>query len=1039
VFNLVQAINDSDLTFGEFIRSLDLPVTQQVSKDEIAKLWVVLKMPKAGDDYHLDFIILQLETELEDGGVNTVKPENVSDYRLVYKQKRVAFERDVNDTDKRIEDIMSVQPIEVTPFVLGFTSYTCVTDSKLHIRDIFDIITLSQTCPFAGLDNTYKIYTDTTVEDDWKLTASTAIVLKVKYGKEFSSAYIYSREDKTILIHIALKVGTSSDKILSNVVSVLPGISINETLNESVGGQFKMLFDYDTIILQDIISTNPVFSNYMSINEHDIPSKDSSRLNIRFGNDTKSPSITLVHNEETFTTFRTICLVNRSSSVEEVQYLINLITRLLTTYSNQVDSVVKYYKQFIPDFKATQRPKRVVQKLSLHKRVPELFVRNYSRKCQRPPVIVEEGEDVPLNQQTLRFPRDSPDSFVYTCNEDPYKYIGLQTNTMTNADKYPYIPCCFKTDRHDKNYQYIETGTIEKGEVVQQRLIMSNKILKKDQIGVLPDPLKRIFKNVYLRKGFQANSSSLLNCIMYSSSLEEVLQSRLDLSKRMDLISIARQSAFKFTSEELRAILQDTTMYMDPLIWIPVLEEYFDCRIYLFVRRDETTLMKPPNHEQGYYMTSKPRTKVFFVYEHFGSKSEENVSRYPRCELIISKQDLLNVGDLKDIEAYFNPADLISKRCQTIFNSLTETFVNGKRIEQTTFPLPLQVIQSQSFDSYGKTRQVHLKDGSVIVTDPMAPLPVPEAARKQVVRSTKKNVLSYISVDKKNSTLNILSGKIGNVRVYVKVRDVLNVIAQEDTYLLQNLGTLDNTYPEFINLRRQHAYLFDHFVFYFSNWAKDNVKNNYELEESIPEFVNNKIKVRNQPLSLGLYLEYKDGPLYVPNAETLDKLCFMLKTTIHSERNMVIDYYRHLSVNPVEDFQAKPDQIILEGVESLDRLNENINYFNQTFSLDTSIDPDKRTQWLRLQNRNCLLMKRDSFGDALSTSLSYLIDGYANQQADFRNSQDYRHYIYVYNSKQDITLIGGGEEGETHPSGAIPELLVCQFNGTRYYFAVIEL
>lgn len=90
----------------------------------------------------------------------------------------------------------------------------------------------------------------------------------------------------------------------------------------------------------------------------------------------------------------------------------------------------------------------------LREQAPHIFEAEYPRICQRVrPVTFFKEEDAPFwdyqkvngePRELLPFPPDNPE-FQFISVTDEYPYPGLIKNNTSNKNKYPYLPCSFKT------------------------------------------------------------------------------------------------------------------------------------------------------------------------------------------------------------------------------------------------------------------------------------------------------------------------------------------------------------------------------------------------------------------------------------------------------------------------------------------------------------------------------------------------------------------------------------------------------------------
>ncbi len=151
--------------------------------------------------------------------------------------------------------------------------------------------------------------------------------------------------------------------------------------------------------------------------------------------------------------------------------------------------------------------------------------------------------------------------------------------------------------------------------------------------------------------------------------------------------------------------LKDKQKYLDPKLFIRLLETYFNCYIYIFSQNSDNPLgiLSAPYFLKEYLMHKQnPALPIVLIYEHFGNAADN--AKYPQCELI-QFVDSEYVLDDKLPSIYINSTfkyqDLLIKHLKECFHELYQspfTPVKNPAIPFTT------EITGQGLDYYGKTR-----------------------------------------------------------------------------------------------------------------------------------------------------------------------------------------------------------------------------------------------------------------------------------------------------------------------------------------------
>ena len=377
---------------------------------------------------------------------------------------------------------------------------------------------------------------------------------------------------------------------------------------------------------------------------------------------------------------------------------------------------------------------------SLQEQAPELFVLRYARKCQSQyqPKIIGPDEIEMWKQrriegnerQIMPFPKDNP-RWYFVCPDDNHPYPGVKVNrNLSNADKYPYIPCCFAKDHmspdKNSNYRaYIEDRPPrEQGAAKAENPISTNKIIDPGRTGFLPHNIRDIVKRYsedsgdMLRYGvIHGTTNSLLHCIC--TALDDQTYLSLTDSMKEGYISkmrqyiaanihpgLLRQELYDYTDEEILAYVRDNTKFLDPGLFYRAIEEIFKINIYVFTLSDDQGTVDIPRHKIFHSHILRKQRRSVLIMKSMGSES--NALIYPQCELIVDSTNDQKIFGLGMTEICNRTlSESLTVKTWTITDTISECRADiYSRIDY------LQLFKispvSQFIDSNGKMRAITL-------------------------------------------------------------------------------------------------------------------------------------------------------------------------------------------------------------------------------------------------------------------------------------------------------------------------------------------
>jgi hypothetical protein len=917
--------------------------------------------------------------------------------------KKTAQEKEkVFESFSKIESTVNLTDFETEQVRFEFELNT----KDVSIMEIFNHIQLTPAVPFASINDTYKIMKDFLPPEDWQYTLENSIMFKILQREDvanakfsdYSDMFLVSVEenDKKLFKVIATLMTSGQylkrDQLIERFSQTLrtlgPKLVIKSTIVEK---KVKGLIYFpkrkiDKYILSDIVMNNPLFSKLFSIDERDKATKDkqsiyihfkhpkigdvkasiTSKIAVRGDNDLKGKNI---KRDFSFGSDYIRVKISSAENTLAVEQFTEMLSKLFVVYSEEESSIIRFYREFIPNFATEKRMEiKEVRKLKLKDIAPEVFVQGYPSSCTKQPTIIEDDEvemEKAQGKIVMRYPIDATEGVQprnYVCNHKKAIYPGLRNNSLANKDKLPYLPCCYEKNHETREgsifrHYYFGEPLADKSGMEQQDLITTNKFVPKDKYGTLPTDITKLFevfdydeKYMYVRKGVFDTKSSFMDCVLEGLYDKTDVLKHDALPKRLAFLTLqrkslatperanlCRQEMYDFTTSEIQNIIQNTNTYMDPKLFISLLEQIYDCNIYVFNRDGiRSGKLSVPRHTQAYYKNVR-KSRCIFIYEHTGSVSDR--AEYPRCELIVKWK----IGSKKeeDVSYYSSYNSNISKGIRKLFNRITKSYALNTPITRTIFPITNRVkLISQSIDSYGKTRMLNFKYNNKLgtfLTTPLQPFALPEANR--MVEKINANVAVQMASELKiritgqtivNGILKEIHGSLGTVKLSIPLLDSvpLEGVPQFETglqYPESDVSILDN-YNMYKKLAR---YITEYCYWLFSRYLHEKSSTDMSLN-SIDSFRKDKIVIKpdfvyervEKTFSVTSGVMF-DGKLVVKSEETLKRLLYLLRLAAVRMRAKLLDYHNRKVIEnyyvDISDFEQYNFQVILQGKDSVEK------------------------------------------------------------------------------------------------------------------------
>jgi len=907
---------------------------------------------------------------------------------------------------------------------------------------------------------------------------------EIKKLKDYSDVKITIQDEVKASVKLITQRGyldkeTFIDRFLSCIN--IPDIKIVKTSETEVAGYFSFPQQrMNTYVFADLVMNNSIFASLINIDESIKTTKKKSEesnpwLYIHFNHpstghvsasiiqkivdrsdpEMRNEDIEIFEQNQPYIRVRA-----KGENIPSIVQFQNMLSKLLVIYDENFEEIVTDYKKFIPDFGDVIEYTQPTRKKKIELYAPEVFIKNYSRICpvDRIPTIISPEEAKDTEQKTLFFPRDKgisknplnsdgKNQQYYVCNNPDYPFPSLQENKLNNSDDYPFVPCCFKKDPSDKEgsffRQYYKDEKPVKREKKQQELITTDKILESDQYGILPEELKKIFELIdpdttytYIRVGVHRNQSNFLNAVMVAlDDITHILQISDEDARENKLIEVrtelsdkkvcpaGKQNLFEADIDSISENLSNKRYYLDPRLYVQLLETYFSCNIFVF---DKTKLILP-KFTQAYFRRTMNNKPNIFIYENKGSESDH--AKYPQCEIIVK----WNVKKASDTQYLFTDTDKISKGIQQLSNLAMKSYNLGKTIDFVDFPEDKFDITSQTIDSYGKTRRIEVKVksgffGSVkysVYTDPIPPFMVKMSDDKVHFVSVEDaynlldDVTSQTVIENKCVEIN---GKIGNVDVSIPVKEsekISDLEVVEGIHFLPDVNKTSNYSKSDLSLfnrnKKYSRYIIEYVYWLFSNFLvkkgiddvskiSDKVLDKFGKKEFliVPNFEYKNI-TKNFSYTSSVM---KDKKLVITDEDMEKRLLYLLRLEVRRNPSLLLSFHQRKSIEryyvDITDFDQHSNQIILQGDNVVEKwIQEN----NSNYKSSNSVIIGESLPYFfqnNLVSENMFLAQNcDSLEKAMNIGITWERKG-INKSKKIDKTK-YKYTLFAYKSHDAIS------------------------------------
>jgi hypothetical protein len=476
-----------------------------------------------------------------------------------------------------------------------------------NIIQLFNRLDVSDVRPLIIINNYYKVF------------PNYPFTLDIPSENECVVTVLIDNIPETIIIeHVEQKTWQVTTHLEYNVIrDALPSTRSVKLAHKLFNGSFSVTdYQFAPIVFSDMVMNHPLMSKTFYIDERlRVFTNRALFLHYIFDPNEKPLTITLSQkNENVRIRFLNIRNEHIIPSVQDIMLRYLELQKRISK-----DIIAEYNAVLGTKLDPIQKNTIIKKHTTLHKQFPDVFPQSYARRCQFAPRIVDEKEADGI--PTLSFAIDGK-QVLFACDE--YKerpYPRLLT-------KEPFLPCCFK----QKDKRTLGTNTT--------RFLITDKFVGRAQRGKVPVSLEWLFSGY--RLGVSDTPSSFLECVLSAvqpdfDSLSEVEQQTRLRRYRTLLKSkwiLAQESLWTETRQTIQARLSQRDTYLNPRWAKRVLENLFQCRIILVSKTDWIM----PLFHSAYLAPIATQGPIITIYENLGSES--NVSNYPRCERVVSENNM---------------------------------------------------------------------------------------------------------------------------------------------------------------------------------------------------------------------------------------------------------------------------------------------------------------------------------------------------------------------------------------------------------------
>lgn len=1117
---IIEDIEKYEKTFTNFINEKGGEF-RNISQEEKLKLWL---------SYRKDINEEILREELE--SIPTLFRFNLRSFTDVVKynfvndiEKKIKKNsEDVKNFSEIFKNLFNVNSVESLNFKKEKNLLCFTTNDFISLDFLFQKISCDDVLPFACFERDGKEIYKLKPGFDWKNEIDENFFIKMRENKtDKIFAKIKGNSDATYLdleiftkspngpIEICVfmdyglrtndaKIEKETNAVLDKIKDFFSFLNITGYTESNISGIFILPNQrFNNYLLSDMIMLNHMFIYFMTVDERVKSTKQRGGLFTRFFIDGKESTCSIISKKFNKMDQEIKLLVNKkkvpygsdivririnkSNSMEMVKKCILIITKLFTLYNTLHEKIVPFYKKYIPNFKTIDEVGQEEEEYSstLKDEVPDLFINGYTRKCPASPIIIDEEDIKEYDEnRVMKFPKTSEEGerYNYVCDPDTmgekYKnniYIGLRINTLSNKNKYQWIPCCYSQDQtQGKNTGYTKYFSNEKIDKkrYQQNIIVTNKIATENNFAVIPQQLDTFLtfinpKYNYYREGMKQDKQSFLRCILKAlDHKDKSVTSQLKKIVEYVGFSVCCQENPEETIENLKIEFSNKNIYMDPRKWVVLLEYFYKCKIFIFSRhknQSEITLETPYHKNIHLKYKTEKYVPTILIYEHWGS-DDENLQN-PQCELIVR---INSENKLSKTETIFTSSTFIA--LEKFYNDIFKQYYYSQSskslqvIEDFYFPEKLvPYLKSQILDSSGRTRILITKNGIRIGTNPIPPLPIEIIDNSNLLEESEGPTIDEIVDFLKDCEIYLISQFVKNYNVIeltgipryplnnpnpieftIKTFDQTAMYQDIPVIIDEKIVNKNSDIDNFFNLQKIASVLQEFFIYKFSIFVADQDINLQKIKNFISShvIVQNNISYEIPENPMINYIEkifVKNGKIVIDSVKTLRKLTYGLLLCLSTNLDIIRSYkdkkeIKNFYKNSL-DYRNNTKNIITTSLDLLGKINNIIED-----KVDT-VTSEKYFLKLKPENKKSFIsfaVPAKNLYDAKKISYNYNVyKRVKNVQISKNEKMNVK--VYIYYSKKKVRTV----KLLRKDSQITSNILAYKENGKIYFSSLIPL
>jgi Family of unknown function (DUF5757) len=796
------------------------------SKEDIATIWlqltelpwdtVSLELLQAGLPEEYDYIYRQRSGDKY--------REQLDLQRQRQTQKTIVFES--LDEAPQMQNTAITQTIRVA--MLEFSS-------RAPMEFLLDSITTTDDFPVVSLGSIIKIskhsvncYGLANVADSTKIQIAWVVgdLMQIIEILPWEEGYQIITEVNEIPFD---KVKMALDKIFEMIRFTATSSATHKTLSETT---IEFLLNINTRILSIVLLEFSFLEFFFAINENNVITKPFGSINLYFEDLIGQRVRIALHQKNGKTSF---IISHKATRPDSIEYLLE---KIVGVYYDNATEIIREFSQYGIYIDA-QYDEETKSKTFLQAN-PILFGGDYSRRCQKDfkPTVVSSERALDLQQmgkQVIRFPKDN-DAHVaepqyYTCENPDIPYIGLIVNPDVELG---FQPCCFKRDQsNQKKFKaYYEPASVPEDEVENKDYTLAtDKLVPKNNIAFIPEKTRGVTNMLstlvrysgenIMRMGVERGPNSFLDCVCLAMGKTV---DRYQLLKNTTP-SIMAQETHDLTDAERQSFI-NSQEFLDPRKTIRLLEHVFDCNIFVFIRDNDHVYgdLMEPDYVNGYVqweiMQNRPTVLVFM---HYGAESEKReTEKYPQCELLLRNQAQ------EDNVSQFSTQSQLIRWIYSIYQKRYYSIFCRKFLVAR---ISMDNLVAQHIDSFGKVVGLLYRWNNreiMVECTPLPPMNLPSFTHSGFVSSM--DAIAFQNSQFPNTP-------------YTQSSDMLRFQVNGIDFCIHTTNEMQNTLDEFVWNERQSRYVFNWFVFRYSEFLTTQQFSSSQIDSKIETFIQNKVRL----------------------------------------------------------------------------------------------------------------------------------------------------------------------------------------------------